>query len=356
MALFGLRFRVAARSPRRGRRANAVRAGRASVNRTDHYAVLGVAPEATAEQIRVAHHREQLRWADGVVAGDDYAVLRTGELDEALAVLSDPVRRRAHDKERAARPTTQAPASAHRVLPASYRETRLWVILAAMMVTSAVVAELVSVKLFEVKFYSFLGWDRTFTLTAGALLWPLVFLTTDTINEFYGRKAVRFVTWVTMAMIGWTFLIANLSIQIPGAVYSPVPDAPFAQVFGQSSWIIVGSMAAFFLSQIVDVTVFSWIRRALGGRHIWARSTGSTIVSQLIDSFVVIYIAFWLPTQLGLPGVDASKAMDISLSSFTYKVGVAVGLTPLIYVAHYVVERWLGHDVAHAMAHEAHAA
>jgi queuosine precursor transporter len=223
-------------------------------------------------------------------------------------------------------------------------------------VTSAVVAELVSVKLFEVQFYAFLGWDRTFTLTAGALLWPLVFLTTDTINEFYGRRAVRFVTWVTMAMIAWTFLITTASIRIPAAVFSPVPDGPFGQVFGQSAWIIVGSMLAFAVSQLVDVTIFTAIRRALGGRHVWARATGSTIVSQLIDSFVVIYVAFWLPTRLGLPGVDASKAMEISLSSFTYKVGIAVALTPVIYLAHWGVERWLGHDLARKMAAEAHAA
>ncbi|MBA2321313.1 MAG: queuosine precursor transporter, partial [Deltaproteobacteria bacterium] len=278
------------------------------------------------------------------------------ELDEALADLVDPTRRREHDRDRAGRGSAHVATVAHRVLPAAYRETRLWVILTAILVTSAVVAELVSVKLFEVPLYSFLGWNKPFTLTAGALLWPLVFLTTDTINEFYGRKAVRFVTWVTMAMIGWTFVITTASIRIPAVGYSPVGDGPFAQVFGQSAWIIVGSMAAFGLSQIVDVTVFSAIRRALKGRHIWARATGSTIVSQLIDSFVVIYIAFWLPTQVGQPGVDAAKALDISLSSFTYKVGIAIALTPLIYVAHWAVERWLGHDLANRMSAEAHAA
>jgi hypothetical protein len=245
------------------------------------------------------------------------------------------------------------PSPRESVSPATRREARLWVVLAAILITSAVVAELVSVKLFQVPFYAFVGWDKVFTLTCGALLWPLVFLTTDTINEFYGHRAVRFVTWVTMAMIGWTFLVTGLSIRIPAAGFSPVGDAPFAQVFGQSGWIIVGSMAAFFVSQIVDVTTFQAIRRRLGGRHIWARATGSTIVSQLIDSFVVIYIAFWLPTRLGLPGVDAWTALDIALSSFGYKVGVAIALTPLIYATHAAVARWLGPELAHALAEEA---
>lgn len=234
------------------------------------------------------------------------------------------------------------------------KSVRLWVILAAIMITSAVVAELVSVKLFEVKFYAWLGVDRTFTLTCGALLWPLVFLTTDTINEFYGRRAVRFVTWVTMAMIAWVFVVNAMSMRIPAASFSPVPDDVFRKVFGQSGWIIVGSMVAFLLSQLVDVTVFHAIRRRLQGRHIWARATGSTLVSQLIDSFVVIYIAFYGPTLIGgANGVSFAQAGNIALSSFGYKVGVAIGLTPLIYAAHWLVERWLGHDRAHALAEEA---
>lgn len=237
--------------------------------------------------------------------------------------------------------------------PSSDRAVRLWIVLAAVMITSAVVAELVSVKLFQVPFYAWLGISTPFTLTCGALLWPLVFLTTDTINEFYGRRAVKFVTWVTMAMIGWTFVISYASMQIPAASFSPVPDDVFAKVFGQSAWIIVGSMTAFLISQLVDVGVFHAIRRRLRGRHIWARATGSTIVSQLIDSFVVIYIAFYGPTLFGRPGVSFGQAGNISLSSFAYKVGVAVALTPLIYLTHWMVEQWLGPDRAEALAEEA---
>lgn len=247
--------------------------------------------------------------------------------------------------------------------PVADRAVRLWLVLAAIMITSAVVAELVSVKLFEVEFYAWLPIPRLreydFTLTCGALLWPLVFLATDTINEFFGRRAVRFVTWLTMAMIAWVFVVVQAAIPIRAVGYSPVQDDVFRQVFGQSAWIIVGSMAAFLLSQLVDVTVFHAIRRALRGRHIWARATGSTIVSQLIDSFVVIYIAFYAPTFLHDLGFDVpanmtfGQALTTSVSSFGYKVGVAVGLTPLIYAAHWGVHRWLGDDVAHRLAHEA---
>jgi uncharacterized integral membrane protein (TIGR00697 family) len=239
--------------------------------------------------------------------------------------------------------------------PVNDKGARLFIVLSAILITSAVVAEIVSVKLFEVKFYAFLGIDQLFVLTCGALLWPLVFLTTDTVNEFFGARAVRFVTWTTMAMITWMFVINNVAILVPAASFSPVDDVTFGKVFGQSAWIIVGSMAAFLVSQLVDVTVFHMIRRALQGRHIWARATGSTIVSQLLDSFIVIYIAFWLPPYVGSSqaGVSALDALTISLSSFAYKVGVAVALTPLVYATHWLVHRWLGDTLADALAHEA---
>ncbi len=238
-------------------------------------------------------------------------------------------------------------------LPTTDRAARLWFVLSAVLLTSAVVAELISVKLFQVPFYGWLGIDTQFTLTTGALLWPLVFLATDSINEFFGRRAVRFVSWVTIAMIGWMFVITTVSLRIPAADFSPVSADAFAHVFGQSGWIIVGSMTAFLVSQLIDVSVFHRIRRALHGRHIWARATGSTIVSQLIDSFVVIWIAFYLPTWFGLPGVTASAATNISLSSFAYKVGVAIALTPLIYVVHAIIEWWLGPERAEQLTREA---
>lgn len=238
-------------------------------------------------------------------------------------------------------------------LPTTDKAARLWFILSAVLLTSAVVAELVSVKLFQVPFYAWLGIETQFTLTTGALLWPLVFLATDSINEFFGRRAVRFVSWVTIAMIGWTFVITTTALSIPAASFSPVDADVFRQVFGQSGWIIVGSMTAFLISQLIDVSVFHRIRRALQGRHIWARATGSTIVSQLVDSFVVIWIAFYLPTWFGLPGVTMGAALNISLSSFAYKVGVAIALTPMIYVTHWLVELWLGQERAEQLARDA---
>lgn len=272
------------------------------------------------------------------------------------------------------------------------RETKLLLVLAAIIIASAAIAELVAVKLFEVPIYRWFGSSKMFVLTAGSLVWPLVFLTTDTINEFFGRKAVRFISWLAAAMIVWMFIIVNISIAVPAAPWCEVKleknahyvetteerttavldetlppetavtkkipmDKPFRWIFGQSIWIIIGSLAAFLLSQLVDVSVFHFIRRRLKGRFIWARATGSTIVSQLIDSFVVIYIAFWLPGYV--PGAnpsqayDAARCFDISKDSFTYKVGFAILLTPLIYLAHWIVTKWLGAAKAHALAENA---
>lgn len=237
--------------------------------------------------------------------------------------------------------------------PVLTREVALLVILAGILLTSAAVAELVSVKLFQVRFYAFLGIDAMFTLTAGALLWPVVFLVTDTVNEFFGRRTVRFISWLAAGLIAWLFLVVQGAIALPAASFSPVPADTFAFVFGQSGWIIAGSVAAFLLSQLVDVSVFHAVRRASRGRFIWARATGSTVVSQLVDSFVVIYIAFWLPGFFGQKAVTWGQAGEIAFSSFFYKVGVAIALTPLIYFAHWCVERWLGRDRAHELSEQA---
>jgi queuosine precursor transporter len=253
---------------------------------------------------------------------------------------------------RLATPTRADPAAEH---PHWSKETRLLVILAAIIVASACIAEVISVKLFQLRVYSWIGVNYPFTLTAGSLVWPLVFLTTDTINEFYGRRAVKFISWTTVAMVLWMFVILTVAIQIPAASFCKVRDPEFGMVFGQSIWIIIGSVCAFLVSQLVDVTVFHKIRRALRGRYIWARATGSTIVSQLIDSFIVIYIAFYLPnfTENPSSAYDAGTCFVMSRDSFVYKVGFAIALTPLIYGAHWVVHRWLGPENARRLSERA---
>jgi uncharacterized integral membrane protein (TIGR00697 family) len=146
---------------------------------------------------------------------------------------------------------------------------------------------------------------------------------------------------MTIALIVYAFVVLFLAIQVPAATFSPVSDLQFQAVFGQSLWIIVGSVAAFALSQLIDVGVFWLVRHRTGRRYLWMRATGSTVVSQFIDSIAIIGIAFWLPGK-----VKASEFLTVAASNYSFKLIVAVGITPLLYAGHAAIDRFLGADEA----------
>lgn len=239
------------------------------------------------------------------------------------------------------------------------RPTKLFVLLGGFFVCNALIAEFIGVKIFALEDtlgiapldWRLFGQSGSLNFTAGVLLWPVVFLMTDIINEYYGKRGVRLLSYMTVGLIVYAFVFAYLAIGLVPASWwvgiqseRGVPDmqAAFAVIFGQGMWIIGGSVIAFLIGQIVDVTIFHRIRRVTGERWVWARATGSTLVSQLIDSFVVLYIAFVLGPQ--------HWPMDLFLAvgtvNYLYKVVVAIGLTPLIYLGRHLIAGYLGDDLA----------
>jgi uncharacterized integral membrane protein (TIGR00697 family) len=238
--------------------------------------------------------------------------------------------------------------SANPITKASGRREWLFVFLAGFFITNAVTAELISNKLIDVPFtFSFFGSEfGPFVTVVGVLPWPLVFICTDLINEFYGKKAIRRLSWITAALISYCFLMVTVALAIPAnTAISPntANDFEFTKVFGQSQWVIVGSVCAFMFSQLLDATLFAWIKQKTGNKHIWLRSTGSTVVSQLIDSYIVIYIGFILPGTLPL-----SAFWQIAPTNYLLKLIIAILLTPLIYLGHYAVRRYLGEQHSEA--------
>ena len=212
------------------------------------------------------------------------------------------------------------------------RRDIVYLALAGFFVTNAVLGELTGGKLFT------LG---PFTLSIGVIPWPVVFIATDLINEYFGREGVRRLTLMTIGLIVYAFFVLFLAIQVPAAPFSPVNDVQFQAVFGQSLWIIVGSIIAFGISQLVDVFVFWLVRHKTGGRFLWLRATGSTVVSQLIDSIVIIGIAFWLPGK-----VKTSEFLTVAASNYSFKLIVALAITPLLYLGHAAIDRFLGTEEA----------
>jgi len=207
----------------------------------------------------------------------------------------------------------------------------VFVILAGIFITNAVVAELIGGKLIQI---------GPFVMSIGILPWPIVFLTTDLINEYFGEKGVRNLSLITACLIAYAFVVLLFAINVPAAIgISPVSDAQFFAVFGQSMWIIVGSLVAFLVSQLIDVSVFWYFRKKTGAGKIWLRTTGSTIISQLFDSFIVLGIAFWLPGK-----INTETFISSALTGYTFKLIIAVVLTPLIYLGHHLIKNYLKED------------
>ena len=241
--------------------------------------------------------------------------------------------------------------------PLDSRAARLFVVLAAFLAANALIAEFVGVKIFALEptlglatfDWNLFGQSGSLSFTSGVLLWPFVFLMTDIINEYFGRRGVRFISWLTVALIVYGFLAAYVAISLAPASFwtsvnqeRGVPDmqAAFANIFGQGMWTIAGSVTAFLVGQLIDVAVFHRIRQLTGERWIWLRATGSTAVSQLIDSFIVLYIAFVLgPQHWPIP-----LFMAVGTVNYGYKLLMAVLLIPLIYLTRRAIRAYLGEE------------
>ncbi len=242
----------------------------------------------------------------------------------------------------------------------------LFVMLACFFITNVILAEFLGVKVFALGpslglapiQWSLLGISGNLDLTAGVLLWPVVFLLTDVINEYFGHRGVRMISWLAVGLIIYGFAFAWLAIRLVPAYWWPAAmqsqgvadqQLAFAALFGQGLWAIGGSVVAFLLAQLIDISLFQAIRKGTGERWLWARATGSTLISQLIDSFVVLYIMFVLGPQQW----PMDRFIAVASVNYGYKVVIAIAMTPVIYLAHRWIDQWLG-SKANAIKQAAH--
>jgi hypothetical protein len=249
------------------------------------------------------------------------------------------------------------------------KPARLFLVLGAFFVTNAILAEFVGVKLFSLErtlgfaplsIQTLIDEPLSFNLTAGVLLWPVVFVMTDIINEYFGQRGVRRLSFLAVGMIAYAFLMVFGAILLVPADFWRVRElgdgqsidmqVAFEAIFGQGLWIIAGSIVAFLVGQLVDVLVFHWLKRRTGEKWIWLRATGSTLVSQFLDSFVVLWIAFGLNPSTGW---GFERIASIGLVNYAYKFTMAVVLTPVIYLVHGAIERYLGAPLAERMRRSA---
>jgi len=249
------------------------------------------------------------------------------------------------------------------------KKRNLFIILSGIFLTNALLAEILGVKIFSAEKTLGLapaqidllgGFVLDFNLTAGVIIWPIVFITTDIINEYFGKKGVRRISFLTATFIVYAFIViyavttlapADFWLEVNGTdAKGNEFDINYAYktIFRQGLGIIVGSLTAFLIGQFLDVLVFQHLRKYTGSDKIWLRATGSTLVSQLIDSFVVLTIAFYI-----FGNWSFEQVLSVGIINYIYKFAIAILLTPLLYVAHYFIDNYLGKDSANEMVEEA---
>jgi len=250
------------------------------------------------------------------------------------------------------------------------KATKLFIILGGFFIANALIAEIIGVKIFSLEktigiqplSIHLFGNVLSLNLTAGVLLWPVVFIMTDLINEYYGQRGVRFLSYLTAGLIVFAFLIFYGAMSLTAADFfitsktgSGIPDMEkaYQSVLGQGGRIIIGSLTAFIIGQLVDVFVFHKIKKVTGEKGLWIRATGSTLVSQFIDSYVVLFIAFYIGSRVGSNKGDFEWPFTLFLAvgtvNYLYKSLMAMLLTPVIYLVHNLIEKYLGHSVATEM-------
>lgn len=244
----------------------------------------------------------------------------------------------------------------------------LYLFLCGLFLTNAIVAEIIGAKIFSVEQtlgfnpvqIPILGFTLDFNMTAGVLNWPFVFIVSDLINEYYGVQGVKRISYITAGLIAYSFVIIYAATLVAPAGFwlelnakDPNGDSlninqAFSMIFRQGLGIIIGSLFAFLIGQIVDAVIFRKLRRFTQNKFIWLRATGSTLFSQLIDSFVVIFIAFFVFGNWSIAQVIAVGSVN-----YVYKFIIAILMTPIIYLAHYFIDMYLGKNQSEKMIDEA---
>ena len=209
----------------------------------------------------------------------------------------------------------------------------LYLILAGIFIASLVSCNLIFQKFFEIDIWlPFIG-DYTFAQSVGLLPYPVTFLVTDIISEVYGRKKANQV--VTAGLIASLFMLIVITVAdtVTATSWSPVSDDIFSMVFGLSGAAVFASMMAYLFAQYVDIRIFHFWKNLTKGKHLWLRNNASTIFSQFIDTFSVLFL-------LCMFNVLAwERFSTLLINGFLFKVFFAAFDTPIVYFLTYFIRK-----------------
>ena len=248
--------------------------------------------------------------------------------------------------------------------PTSQKLDFIYFILSGIFIANVLLAELLGMKVFSLSdvlrslpfFHNHTG---DLKMSVGILIWPFVFVLSDIVNEYFGKKGVRRMSILSAAIIIYTSIIVMVSTSLPPAKswlehnsidmlgHTLNINQAYLMIFRQGVAIIIGSVIAFILGQLIDVYAFHYIRKITGHRWLWLRATGSTVISQLIDSYVVLLVAFYLMGKWTF-----HEILILGTIQYIYKVSLAVLLTPVVYLVHSMVDNYIGKSGAQEVIEE----
>jgi len=209
----------------------------------------------------------------------------------------------------------------------------LYLILSGIFIASLVSCNLIFQKFFQIEIWVPIIGNYTFEQSVGLLPYPVTFIVTDIISEIYGRKKANQVVTAGLVASLFMLLVVTVADLMPAAVWSPVNSDTFHQVFGLSGAAVFASMMAYLFAQYVDIRIFHFWKKLTNGKHLWLRNNASTIFSQFIDTFSVLFLL----CMFNVLSWDIFTTLLIN--GFLFKVFFAAFDTPIVYLITYYIRR-----------------
>jgi uncharacterized integral membrane protein (TIGR00697 family) len=226
-------------------------------------------------------------------------------------------------------------------------EHKLYVCLAAVFVSCLLLGDVIGGK--TIPTFTIAGRDLG-PISVGVIPFPVTFLLTDVVNDFYGRKGARFLTLLGFAMALLAYALLQITTAMPAHESTYFTQAEYAKIFGGSSQLFIASMISYLCGQFLDIQVFQFWKGLTQSRHLWLRATGSTLLSQVVDTVMINFI-FWMWTAAADPTSFLGRMSSSERYAWVFaKIGreyliklvVAVLLTPVVYAIHGGIVKWLG--------------
>lgn len=212
-------------------------------------------------------------------------------------------------------------------------ELQLFIVLASVFIASLVSCNLIFQKFFTIDIWiPFIG-SYSFEQSVGLLPYPITFLVTDVISEIYGQKRANQVVLSGLIASIFMLLIVTIADFVQAAAWSPVNNEIFSQVFGLSAAAVFASMLAYLFAQFVDVRLFHFWKKLTNGKHLWLRNNASTIFSQFIDTFSVLFLLCYFGA------IQWDMFWILFINGFLFKVFFAAFDTPLFYLCAYYLKK-----------------